>query len=409
MCNVSYVSYSTSTCIPLCRYNDFLICLAMVRPMQVDGIWDKRHFAYNKDMASLLPREIYYRLQRLLRTDVTDLIEECNATWSAAWRICGAVCGDEAVVPHSGGRCLGPRQYIARKPRSMGIKLYVIADNGGGYVFDVYLYTGRRSKVCRFGSCCGKYDAKGIMRLWAKMIPQFTVLCADSFFGSHGLAKEFAAQRRPFLMLSKRDKRDAGLTRAAALPQEGDMARAIVADKNYELAVYKNPKVGHKPPRLVPFLTNCWYAEEVPKDRRGNPLPPVVVCYREFSRAVDGANQMALQMRRLGRQMTWRHAVRAFMVRYAAGNAFATAKALGLVDDKTTMWEFQCDILKQRYFSGREFNSTTPTAAVPTVHAPKRFASRLLCTHCRNGSTRWACGACGKHMHIKCFGDAHDV
>ena len=124
------------------------------------------------------------------------------------------------------------------------------------------------------------------------------------------------------------------------------MSRAIVADKNYELAVYKNPKVGHKPPCLVSFLTNCWYGEEVPKDRRGNPLPPVIACYREFSRAVDGANQMALQMRQLATQMTWSHAVRAFMVRYAAGNAFATAKALGLLDEKTTMWEFQWDILK---------------------------------------------------------------
>ena len=185
--------------------------------MQVDGIWDNCHLAYNKYMASLFPREIYYRLQRLLRTDVTDLIEECNATWSAAWEIGGAVCGDEAVVPHSGCRCLGLRQYIARKPHSTGIKLYVLADNGGGYVFDVYLYTGRRGKVRRFGSCCGKYDAKGIMHLWVRMIPQSTVLFADRFFGSHGLAEEFAAQSPLFLMLSKRDKRDAGLTRAAAL------------------------------------------------------------------------------------------------------------------------------------------------------------------------------------------------
>ena len=61
--------------------------------------------------------------------------------------------------------------------------------------------------------------------------------------------------------------------------------------------------------------------------------------------------------------------MRAFMVRYAAGNAFATAKALGLVDKKTTMWEFQWDILKQWYFSGAEFNNTTPTAMVPAVHA----------------------------------------
>ena len=75
------------------------------------------------------------------------------------------------------------------------------------------------------------------------------------------------------------------------------MARAIVADKTYEFAVYKNPKVGHKPRRLVPFLTSCWFVEEAPKGGRGNPLPPVVALYREFSRAVDGANRMVLQMR----------------------------------------------------------------------------------------------------------------
>ena len=60
MCSVLYACYSTSACIPLCKYNDFLICLEMIRAMQVDGIWDKRHVAYNKYMASLLPREIYY-------------------------------------------------------------------------------------------------------------------------------------------------------------------------------------------------------------------------------------------------------------------------------------------------------------------------------------------------------------
>ena len=96
-----------------------------------------------------------------------DDIEECNATWSAAWEIGRAVCGDEGVALHSGGRCLGLRQYLSRKPHSTGIRFYVLADNwgGGGYVFDVLLYTGRRGKVCRFESCCGKYDAKGMLGL----------------------------------------------------------------------------------------------------------------------------------------------------------------------------------------------------------------------------------------------------
>ena len=75
------------------------------------------------------------------------------------------------------------------------------------------------------------------------------------------------------------------------------MTQAIVADMNYEIAVYKKPKVGHQPPHLVPSLTKCRYGKEVPKDRRGNPLPPGVACYRESSGAVHGARQMALQMR----------------------------------------------------------------------------------------------------------------
>ena len=45
-------------------------------------------------------------------------------------------------------------------------------------------------------------------------------------------------------------------------------------DRTYELCVYKNPKVGHKPPKIVPFLTNCWYGVDDPaRDRRGNNLP----------------------------------------------------------------------------------------------------------------------------------------
>ena len=78
MCNVLYVCYNTRTFIPLCRYNEFFICLGMVHPMLVEGIGDKSHLLYNKYMALPLPREVYYRLQRLLRTNVMDFIQQCN-------------------------------------------------------------------------------------------------------------------------------------------------------------------------------------------------------------------------------------------------------------------------------------------------------------------------------------------
>ena len=170
------------------RYNAFLICLGMVTPMQVDGVWQTNNLAYNRYMASLLPRGKYYALRKALRTDVTDLLEECHATCAAAWEI-GAVCGDKALGPHTGGRSMGLCQYIARKPFSTGIKLYVPCDNTHGYVLGVYVYTGCRGRLRHYGSCSGNLDAKGIVRLWAMQIPDTTVLCCDSFFGSHNIAR----------------------------------------------------------------------------------------------------------------------------------------------------------------------------------------------------------------------------
>ena len=68
------------------------------------------------------------------------------------------------------------RQYIARKPHSTGIKLYVLCDNTYGYVFDVYLYTGRRGRIRRTSTCARNLDAKGIMRCWALQVPPETRL-----------------------------------------------------------------------------------------------------------------------------------------------------------------------------------------------------------------------------------------
>ena len=61
------------------------------------------------------------------------------------WR---GILGDAVVVPHTGSNWHGLREYIARKPHSTGIKLYVLCDHTHGYVLDVYLYTGRHGTLC---------------------------------------------------------------------------------------------------------------------------------------------------------------------------------------------------------------------------------------------------------------------
>ena len=36
------------------------------------------------------------------------------------------------------------------------------------------------------------------------LLPSGTILCVDSFFGSHQLARDLAAERHAFLMMTKR-------------------------------------------------------------------------------------------------------------------------------------------------------------------------------------------------------------
>ena len=116
---------------------------------------------------------------RLLCTVVTDLVEECNATSLSASEIGGATCGDAAVVRHMGSHWSGLPQYIAHKPLSLGIKLYVLCDNTFGYVMGVYLYIWRRGRIRQTGICVGNIDAKSIMRFRALLLPPQTVPVAD--------------------------------------------------------------------------------------------------------------------------------------------------------------------------------------------------------------------------------------
>ena len=69
--------------------------------------------------------------------------------------------------------------------------------------------------------------------------------------------------------------------RAGELVAEGQTTTCTVDDARYAMGVFKNPNVGHKPPHIVPMLTNIHFPQAGPVHRRsGNEVNPVVASSR---------------------------------------------------------------------------------------------------------------------------------
>ena len=148
------------------------------------------------------------------------------------------------------------------------------------------------------------------------------------------------------------------------------------------------------------MLTNVHFPQAGPVHRRsGNEVNLVVASYCQLSRGVDGVNHMALHMRQMGRQMTWSHAVRAFVLRYDVVNAYATCRSLGGARTGT-MFDWQWDLIRRRFCT---------VAVAKPIHVPVRMPGRRVCAHCNRGKTHYVCCGCGKWYHVGCFAVAHGV
>ena len=97
--------------------------------------------------------------------------------------------------------------------------------------------------------------------------------------------------------------------------------------------------------------------------------------------------------------MTWSHAVRAFVLRYAVVNAYATCRSLGGAQTGT-MFDGQWDLIRRRFCK---------VAVAKPIHVPVRMPGRRVCTHCNRGKTHYVCCGCGKWYHVGCFAAAHGV
>ena len=341
--------------------------------------------------------EQFYVLQRLADPDADALIELCTMHWQGGWELGDVVCGDETVVPHKGLFVI--RQFIPRKPHSTGVKLYALCDAQSHYIWHVYLYRGAAPRVgpesrSRFA---GHYNAFEIVQLWNDVTPPGKVLVADSFFGSHDAAAMLSAQERPFLML----------TSTSALVQDGnvgldpgDVNTVVHKEHGYALSVYKNPKVGRKPAKVVPLLTNCLTGGSLPHRSGRYHLPGIIANYRRFAPGVDTFNQMCLQHREEHRFQSWWKALEGMVLRIAATNAFTSCQALRLSPGGETIFDWQWRLMRY-IFPARQIE-------VVDKHVPIVVGKRGACVHCGMGTTRYKCKACGCYLHVECFADHHE-
>ena len=172
------------------------------------------------------------------------------------------------------------------------------------------------------------------------------------------------------------------------------------------LHLYKHPAIGGKKTKVVPFLTNV--AWDIPAEEHRSKayiVPPIVRAYRALSSGVDTCNQMALQLRELGRFRTWSKAGRAFILRYAMSNTFATCQVLHLLPPNTTMFQFKWNVMKERCHLESPSDLCTPSPSV--AHLIVCTDTALMCQGCSKGRPKTRCSACGVHLHVKCFAPYH--
>ena len=220
--------------------------------------------------------------------------------------------GDETLVPHT-GLTAGPlKMYIVPKPHNTGIKLYCLADAGTGYIVVVYLYTGHRGVPRRHGCGADNLNARQLMAMRSTQLLAYTVLVGGLFFGSHATAQRHAREVLPFITMVRKDT--PGVQQGGETIQAGQTVVATVDGHNYAMHVYKQPKTGGKHPKLVPILSNEWYAARGALHHTGQETHPLVAKYWQVARGVESANHMALQMRLLGRHMSWSQVVRGFLL-----------------------------------------------------------------------------------------------
>jgi hypothetical protein len=291
---------------------------------------------------------------------------------------------DEGIVPFKGRIVF--RQYIPRKPKSTGIKIWMLCDSAG-YLWKFEIYTGKKG-------IREKGLAASVVESLVSPLEDGHEICTDSYFSSFDVAAWLHSHRQNFIFTLKKDKLK---YLKFVLGTSGTWIKNDVASICSRL--YPWHICAWQDTALVVFMSN-YAGPSLIKD--GNKIvPSIAYVYRHHYHAVDNYDKNHLYLRPNHRTVKWYWALFLSLLKFAVLNAWAIWKSKY---PGCSQKDFVMALIKQ--LSGvqlsKENKATSKLHLVVYSDQPKR------CVRCHNNSN-FFCETCQAYLHPKyCFKEYHD-
>ena len=81
------------------RYHLFKVGLGMAKIRRADDVWRGNEIVQTPYLKKMLPRKVFYDINRLVTVDITALLKNRNRQWQRAWRPGGTVTGGRNYCP----------------------------------------------------------------------------------------------------------------------------------------------------------------------------------------------------------------------------------------------------------------------------------------------------------------------
>ncbi|MES9880152.1 MAG: hypothetical protein ABW185_04645 [Sedimenticola sp.] len=184
---------------------------------------------------------------------------------------------DESLVATKGRTCM--TQYIPSKSAKRGVKFWVLAESGTGYIMDMKCYLGKIFSPVQQGTLQGTSVVMDMLQRCDLLRKSYHVVC-DNFFASIDLAKK---------LLQNGTYMTGTIRKTRPMPPSIKLADVAPGTARYMrqgkmlMAAYRTDRPGRKPVRLLSTLCHA-------DTNQGKPA--IVKTYNKHMGGVDEADML---------------------------------------------------------------------------------------------------------------------